>query len=154
MPTRPGNLLEPSGRFHAPRVRGYAHRAQACEFVSGWISLATHEYQENSLAGSVEWTTQCVVTPREGSRTVLATTGSHEGAYDLWYMHLCVVERATSCGDSGCHDGWMYNALAFAVLHGISTVGTYLCRETGGTCSSSSCALDLACRLQGCSHRQ
>ena len=137
-----GKSMAVSGRDRQ-RFQGAESRVGiACQRVRCVARVATPSTAENVV----------VICGLDGRRSVFKDCAVLVGRSPLqvctrWSMgsshsQPCVFERATVCGD------WTCNALAFAVIHGICT------ESAGGTCSPSSCAVGLACRCQGCHHRQ
>merc|ERR1712048_230361 len=105
-----------------------------------------HEYQGETLAESVDWTTKGAVTPVKdqgqcGSCWAFSTTGGLEGAWQLASGNLVSMseQQFVDCSkqNSGCNGGLMDTAFRFAVSQNIATESSYAYTARDGSCKSS-----------------
>ena len=88
---------------------------------SGWSCLATDECNGKSLAPSVNWTTQCAVTPvKDRGHAGFSTTGLHERAWSLGTGNLVSLneQQLVDCDirKSGCNGGSDFGCTALSRL--------------------------------------
>jgi len=127
--------------FQALPIRGLTESA-----ASGLPSVGVHEYNGETLAASVDWTTKGAVTPVKnqgqcGSCWAFSTTGGLEGAWQLASGNLVSLseQQFVDCSkqNSGCNGGLMDYAFDFATNTAIATENTYAYTARDGTCKSS-----------------
>merc|ERR1739844_416463 len=114
--------------------------------------LGTHEYNGESLATSVDWTTKGAVTPVKnqgqcGSCWSFSTTGTLEGAWEIASGNLVSLseQQFVDCDkvDSGCNGGLMDNAFEFAEDNALCTETSYPYKAVGGSCKASGCSVGI-----------
>jgi len=113
---------------------------------NGLPKVGVHEYQGETLAASVDWSTKGAVTPVKdqgqcGSCWAFSTTGGIEGSYQLATGNLVSIseQQFVDCSkaNSGCNGGLMDTAFEFAEGTAIATEGSYPYTARDGTCKSS-----------------
>merc|ERR1712226_232724 len=128
--------------FQALPIRGRTESA-----ASGLPSVGVHEYNGETLAASVDWTTKGAVTPVKnqgqcGSCWDFSTTGGLEGAWQLASGNLVSLseQQFVDCSkqNSGCNGGLMDYAFSFAKTTAIATESSYPYTARDGSCQSVS----------------
>jgi len=116
------------------------------EAASGLPKLGVHEYNGETLAASVDWTTKGAVTPVKnqgqcGSCWAFSTTGGLEGAWQIASGNLQSLseQQFVDCDkvDSGCNGGLMDHGFTFAKGTAIATEDSYPYTAADGSCKSS-----------------
>merc|ERR1711991_733805 len=127
--------------FQAANIRGFSTSNS-----QGLPNLGMHEYQGETLAASVDWTTKGAVTPVKnqgqcGSCGAFSTTGGLEGAWEIASGNLVSLseQQFVDCDkvDSGCNGGLMDNGFKFAEGTAIATEESYAYTARDGSCKSS-----------------
>jgi len=108
--------------------------------------LGRHEYNDEALPASVDWSTQGAVTPIKnqgqcGSCWAFSTTGSLEGATQIATGNLVSMseQQFVDCDkaqDQGCNGGLMDNAFTYAEANAICTEASYPYQGKDGTCKT------------------
>merc|ERR1712157_478031 len=131
--------------FQALPIRGLTESA-----ASGLPSVGVHEYNGETLAASVDWTTKGAVTPIKnqgqcGSCWAFSTTGGAEGQNFLVNNKLSsfseqeLVDCAGAEGNQGCNGGLMDDGFQFVEDHGLCFESAYPYKGVGGTCEKTTC---------------
>jgi C1A family cysteine protease len=127
--------------FQSANIRGFQASAS-----QGLPKLGVHEYQGETLADSVDWTTKGAVTPVKnqgqcGSCWAFSTVGGLEGAWEISSGNLVSLseQQFVDCDkvDSGCNGGLMDNGFKFAEGTAIATEDSYAYTAKDGSCKSS-----------------
>merc|ERR1712183_130726 len=127
--------------FQALPIRGLTESA-----ASGLPSVGVHEYNGETLAAAIDWTTKGAVTPVKnqgqcGSCWAFSTTGGLEGAWQLSTGNLVSMseQQFVDCDkrDSGCNGGLMDTAFSFAEGTAVATEQSYSYTGRDGSCKSS-----------------
>merc|ERR1711865_157147 len=113
---------------------------------TGLPKVGVHEFQGETLAASVDWTTKGAVTPVKdqgqcGSCWAFSTTGGLEGAWQIASGSLTSMseQQFVDCSkqNSGCNGGLMDYAFSFAKGTAVATESSYPYTARDGTCKSS-----------------
>jgi cathepsin L len=127
--------------FQQLPIRGFKTAAN-----SGLPKVGVHEFQGETLAESVDWTTKGAVTPVKdqgqcGSCWAFSTTGGLEGAWQLSSGNLVSMseQQFVDCSkqNSGCNGGLMDYAFEFAEGTAVATESSYAYTARDGSCKSS-----------------
>jgi len=127
--------------FQSANIRGFKS-SESQELPN----LGMHEYQGETLAASVDWTTKGAVTPVKnqgqcGSCWAFSTTGGLEGSWEIASGNLVSLseQQFVDCDkvDSGCNGGLMDNGFKFAEGVAIATEDSYPYTAKDGSCQSS-----------------
>merc|ERR1712195_237769 len=126
--------------FQQLDIRGFSGSA-----AQGLPKVGVHEFQGETLAASVDWTTKGAVTPVKdqggcGSCWAFSTTGGMEGAWQLGSGSLqSMSEQQLDCSteNGGCQGGDMGLAFEFAGTVNVATEASYPYKGVDGTCQSS-----------------
>jgi cathepsin L len=127
--------------FQAANIRGLSSSES-----QGLPKLGMHEYQGETLAASVDWTTKGAVTPVKnqgqcGSCWAFSTTGGLEGQWQIASGNLASLseQQFVDCSkqNSGCNGGLMDTAFQFAEGTAIATEDSYAYTAKDGSCESS-----------------
>jgi cathepsin L len=125
---------------------GLGYKATAKQFGS-LPHVGVHTYNGETLADTVDWTTQGAVTPVKdqgqcGSCWAFSTTGGLEGAWQISTGSLTsmseqqFVDCAKSAG-AGCQGGDMGSAFQWAESQNVATESSYPYTARDGSCKSS-----------------
>merc|ERR1712153_150458 len=128
-------------------IRGFSGSAS-----QGLPKVGVHEFQGETLAASVDWSTKGAVTPVNdqgqcGSCWAFSTTGGLEGAWQLASGSLASLseQQFVDCSkaNSGCNGGLMDSAFQFAEGTAVASESSYpstaksglfsRCKTTGTT---------------------
>merc|ERR1712028_9942 len=127
--------------FAALPIRGFQAVSK-----SGLPKVGVHEYEGETLAESVDWTTKGAVTPVKdqgqcGSCWAFSTTGGLEGSWQIASGSLTSMseQQFVDCSkqNSGCNGGLMDYAFSFAKGTAVATESSYPYTARDGTCKSS-----------------
>jgi len=116
-------------------------------------TLGVHSWQGETLADSIDWTTQGVVTPVKdqgqcGSCWAFSTTGALESGFKLHSGNLVSFseQQFVDCDgfpNLGCNGGNMMFALRYSKKADICTEASYPYEATGGSCRKSGCTVGM-----------
>jgi cathepsin L len=127
--------------FQSANIRGFKSSES-----QGLPKLGVHEYQGETLAASIDWTTKGAVTAvknqgQGGSCWAFSTTGGLEGQWEIASGNLVSLseQQFVDCDkvDSGCNGGLMDNGFNFAEGTAIATEDSYAYTGRDGSCKSS-----------------
>jgi len=127
--------------FQQLNIRGISSGAS-----QGLPKVGVHEFQGETLAASVDWSTKGAVTPVKnqgqcGSCWAFSTTGGLEGAWQLASGNLASLseQQFVDCSksNSGCNGGLMDKGFQFAEGVAIASESSYPYTAADGSCKSS-----------------
>jgi len=117
------------------------------------VKLGQHEYVDELLPDTVDWTISGAVTPIKnqgqcGSCWAFSTTGSLEGAFKLATGNLISIaeQQLVDCAtfpNRGCGGGSMDFGLRFAKDHDFCLEDSYPYEAKNGNCRSSGCSVGI-----------
>jgi len=127
--------------FQQLDIRGFSGSA-----AQGLPKVGVHEFQGETLAATVDWSTKGAVTPVKnqgqcGSCWAFSTTGGLEGAWQLASGNLASLseQQFVDCSksNSGCNGGLMDKGFQFAEGVAIASESSYPYTAADGSCKSS-----------------
>merc|ERR1712166_1571669 len=126
--------------FAAMPIRGFAPSGM------GLPKVGVHEFQGETLAATVDWSTKGAVTPVKnqgqcGSCWAFSTTGGLEGAWQLASGNLASLseQQFVDCSkqNSGCNGGLMDYAFDFAKGVALASESSYPYTAADGSCKTT-----------------